>query len=367
MLPAVQSAREAARRLQCTNNLKQIGLACLTHEQIHKFLPTSGWGRGWAGEPTRGFDKRQPGGWHYNILPYLELQALHDLGIDQGIDASQNRPGFARRYSTAVGGFICPSRRKVTAYPYWQTSYSLYNANPRMTTIGRSDYAISGGDTGYGAGMTSGPYNLNGGDGLTEDEWKNSFKAGMVFAGWYTTGISHVRSMVQFRDIADGVSKTYLVGEKFCDPDHYNDGLSNWDDEGWDSAWDWDTVRWSGSCQTQNNKNDKGQADLNYQPTQDTPRQRNGLVLWQPAFRQLQYGFLRRIGPCDQLFDRSRNPPPPRQQGRQPADRHQGVLARIPRYTRKTQAVIGGANMPVRPDYAGTCTIIPWSFLAGDE
>ncbi len=80
LLPAVQSAREAARRLQCSNNLKQFGLAALNHEEANGFLPSSGWGWTWVGDPDRGFGARQPGGWIYNLLPYLEQETLHSLG-----------------------------------------------------------------------------------------------------------------------------------------------------------------------------------------------------------------------------------------------------------------------------------------------
>src|SRR5271169_4167733 len=81
LLPAVQAAREAARQVQCRNNLKQLALGCLQHENLTKRLPSGGWGYAWAGDADRGNDLRQPGGWIYNILPYIEQQPLHDLGI----------------------------------------------------------------------------------------------------------------------------------------------------------------------------------------------------------------------------------------------------------------------------------------------
>ena len=57
LLPAVQAAREAARRTQCLNHLKQMGLAAQTHHDAHKQFPTGGWGWEWTGDPDRGFDQ----------------------------------------------------------------------------------------------------------------------------------------------------------------------------------------------------------------------------------------------------------------------------------------------------------------------
>src|SRR6186997_3451711 len=80
LLPAVQAARESARRVQCVNNLKQQGLTMhLHHDRLQRF-PSGGWGWRWVGDPDRESGAKQPGGWVYAVLPFMEQQALYDLG-----------------------------------------------------------------------------------------------------------------------------------------------------------------------------------------------------------------------------------------------------------------------------------------------
>ena len=90
LLPAVQAAREAVRIVQCQNHIKQLSLGCLDHESATGRFPTGGWGWAWTGDPDRGTDWRQPGGWIYNVLPdintHVRLANRHD---GQVIDAKK--------------------------------------------------------------------------------------------------------------------------------------------------------------------------------------------------------------------------------------------------------------------------------------
>src|SRR5262245_49417000 len=80
LLPAIQAAREAARRSQCKNNLKQFGLAALSHLSAQKYFPTGGWGFKWVGDADRGYGMNQPGGWAYSLLPFIEGSPVRILG-----------------------------------------------------------------------------------------------------------------------------------------------------------------------------------------------------------------------------------------------------------------------------------------------
>src|SRR5262245_32207713 len=87
LLPAIQAAREAGRRTQCKNNLHQIAVACLNHENTHKFFPHGGWSWLWMGDPDKGYGPKQPGGWIYAATPYLEEGGIFTVG--KGLPVSQ--------------------------------------------------------------------------------------------------------------------------------------------------------------------------------------------------------------------------------------------------------------------------------------
>ena len=130
LMPAIESVREAGRRASCANNVKQMALACLAHESKNGFFPTSGWGWEFAGDPNLGFTRRQPGGWHFNILPYLGLDTLHNMGLTTLMNpptryvipsgqtyGTQDRAAARLRAATPVSTFICPTRTSRSGVP----------------------------------------------------------------------------------------------------------------------------------------------------------------------------------------------------------------------------------------------------------
>jgi len=136
LLPAVEMARESARRSSCANNMKQIGLAVKLHIDSHRTFPTGGWGSEWMGDASKGFGTKQPGGWVFNVLPFIEQQSLRDLAQGAGVAELMQKP---------VGSFNCPSRRLPRVYPFNGPSNKLQNfpsvSVPEKVT--KTDYAIN--------------------------------------------------------------------------------------------------------------------------------------------------------------------------------------------------------------------------------
>jgi len=258
LLPAVQAAREAARQTQCRNNLKQLALGCLHHEQTQRFLPTGGWGSGWIGDPDLGFDRPQPGGWMFNILPYIEQQALHDLG------RGGNFAGRGMMAATPLVVVQCPTRRQAIAYPnIANPSFLNLPAANTPGSVGRSDYAACGGDGDYYC--ASQPSSYASGLSLPQLQWRqyyegcekggnNSTDAG---SSQCVTGVICRHSKCRMSTITDGASNTYLAGEKYALPDHYADGAVGADDQCWSIGYDYDIDRWTSN-------------DSNCTPMQDT-------------------------------------------------------------------------------------------------
>ena len=74
LLPAVQSARESSRRSSCANNLKQLALGCLSYDSSQGHFPSGGWAWQWTGDPDAGLGPQQPGGWAFQVLPFIEQE-----------------------------------------------------------------------------------------------------------------------------------------------------------------------------------------------------------------------------------------------------------------------------------------------------
>jgi prepilin-type N-terminal cleavage/methylation domain-containing protein len=247
LLPAIQAAREAARRSTCVSQLKQLSLGCLNHHDAQHFFPSCGWGWGSVGDPDRGHGLDQPGGWIYNILPFIEEDAVHDLGSDGdefNITAQQEK-GATDCLEQPIAIINCPTRRQPGAKTV-DPAKNYNNAEERDPRVaGKSDYAINSGT--YYAQHNPGP------------AYSGNYGGASGFTGWIQDdsvvkqfpdrldGISYQRSRVKIARITDGTSQTLLLGEKFVPPSQYDawqqSASYDADNETWCTGWNNDNSR----------------------------------------------------------------------------------------------------------------------------
>jgi|SRR5579883_118141 len=254
LLPAVQKVREAAARSQCSNNLKQIGLAFHNYHDVNKKLPTGASdGRpagqtfqtccNWddqnaATENAAGqMDDRTGFSWLYQILPYVEQDNLYRL------------PSRATLYATPVKIYYCPSARPPTVYGGTQA---------------KSDYAGNAGNM----------WAQDGGGTVihTTIPWHSSYSF----------------STVTLQTIPDGTSNTLLVAEKWLHPNQQ--GKDGGDNEPFVNAgWDEDHVRATGGtygCEYCFGSTSSTSVSINYvpRPNLQAPNPPSGTTIWNELF-----------------------------------------------------------------------------------
>ena len=230
--------REAANRAQCQNNLKQMGIAFHNLHDTYRHFPSDGWGWSWVGEPDRGPDQSQPGGWIYQIMTFMEQGNLQKQGA--GLPRDQQLALNYTMCPIVIPMLNCPSRRTGGPWPNsWPTSY--YNCAGRAhshrkrrlnwrvpitrpTWVGKSwPMALQSVALMIRKALARPPLrrvtppNLTSG---TRLRTTTSIPARM-----------YCRSQTRITDITGGTSNVYLVGEKYLNPTDYFTGQDPSDNE----------------------------------------------------------------------------------------------------------------------------------------
>jgi len=201
IMPAVQSAREAASRTQCINNLKQLGLAAMEYHDSFGAFP-GGWYCENAQDQFCGITQPQSYMWNGMIGLFLKLEQgniYNELNIT-GLPSNDvgNTTGVRRTMTV----FVCPSNRKAV------TTAST-NTNNAVAKLGASDYRGSLA-SGYVPGIK--PVYTPGSTDPTNTTDNNTPVAAPVL-GIFDTGVSYMNSATSIADITDGTTNTILMGE----------------------------------------------------------------------------------------------------------------------------------------------------------
>ena len=192
LLPAVQKVRDSAARADCSNNLKQFGLAFQNHHDSYGYFPCGG--QGWpnppnyikAGQPAIG--RQQLSGWGFQVLPFIDQVPLWKSGARTAV-------------GTPVKTFFCMARRGPETVTYSDRNYGIKGPVEHALC----DYAASNSEN---------------------------------------TGVVRQRShpAVRIAMITDGTSQTLMVADKRLGRQRLGQAQPD-DNEGYTAGWDWDTIR----------------------------------------------------------------------------------------------------------------------------
>jgi prepilin-type N-terminal cleavage/methylation domain-containing protein/prepilin-type processing-associated H-X9-DG protein len=235
LLPAVQYAREAARRTQCSNNLSQIAKAIHLHEHSMKVLPTGG-DMPWPFLPRYqtsyghifGPD-RQGGGWAYQILPFFENSSVQN---QRGINSTQMQSLIE---SSPMAMYFCPSRRRTTRQQT-RVLIDYAAATPTndlsYTDTSNAQYAAMFRGNAFDIGTATGQ-TYSGVIVRTNWNWAANGGKGESVGSTPPILLTHIK---------DGISNTLMIAEKRLIPSQYSSGAWH-DDRGWSDGWDPDIMR----------------------------------------------------------------------------------------------------------------------------
>ena len=231
LLPAIQAAREAGRRTQCGNNLRQLGVAFQTHLDAIRIYPTAG-GPNHEFLPSFASGKPQPApyqhaGWGYQVLPYIE-----ETAIWRGGSATTDAERGLYAIGQPIGAMFCPSRRPPTT-----TTFSKNYLHPapginKSAPHAKNDYAASSLSTTSINGNKSMPEGV--GIVININAWNFTNPTG--------AGVSKRTQGIRPKHVTDGISKTLILGEKRMNRQYLDQNTPN-DNEGYACGWNHDTVR----------------------------------------------------------------------------------------------------------------------------